>query len=172
MQRISKHEGHLTCLRKEICKLIFNGSHASVEQSGEEKSRESFLCTELYTQMKMAFYGTENGSTQWENSVHMKTYYTILELQILLRSLNFIQKAVRESLNNISKGSERIRFVLQESFIEKPQDLVTTQTGKMGNEGREKFRAIPRFLIGLIIPPLMDTEEYRSKCKPEVKWEK
>lgn len=54
MQRRRKHKGHLTCLRKEIYKSIFNRSSASVEQSGEEKSRESFLCTGIV-------YTNENG---------------------------------------------------------------------------------------------------------------
>lgn len=54
MQRRNQHEGHPTCLVKEVCKWIFNGSNASKEQSGEEKSRECFLCIEIV-------YTNENG---------------------------------------------------------------------------------------------------------------
>lgn len=49
---------------------------------------------------------------------------------------------------------------------------MTAKKGKMRNEGRKKFRAIPGFLIGLVIPSLNNIEEYRSKGKFEVKWEK
>lgn len=35
---------------------------------------------------------------------------------------------------------------------------MTAQTGKMGKEGGEKFRTIPRFLTGMIIPPFTATE--------------
>lgn len=62
---------------------------------------------------------------------------------------------MREPLKKYLKGSQRIRFVLQKSLIEKTQDLVIAQIGKMG---KEKFRTILRFLTGLIIPPFTDTE--------------
>lgn len=46
----------------------------------------------------------------------MKTLYDIRVVTTTKKSVNFIQKAVRESLKNIFKGSGRIRFVLQEKL--------------------------------------------------------
>lgn len=46
----------------------------------------------------------------------MKTLYDIRVVNTAKKSVNFIQKAVRESLKNIFKGSERIGFLSQEKF--------------------------------------------------------
>lgn len=61
-----------------------------------------------------------------------------IELHMLLRSLIFIQKAMREPLKNSLKGSKGIILVLQK-YYRKVTGLATAQIGKMRKKGRKRL---------------------------------
>lgn len=132
----------------------------------ERSKAGSFLCTEncihkWNSKGECHVHVIENGSTYCSENI---TWYKDRVVYLARKSLLYPERN-RKPLKSIFKGSERIRFVLQKSFIEKSENLIIAQTGKMGNEGREKFRTIPRFLTELVILPFP-----WLRCRPGVKW--
>lgn len=146
--------------RKEICKLIFNRSNRQLPLHWNIILQMKMVKNGKSMELKIVLHSGRIVFIQILNSIR-------IELHMLLRSLIFIQKAMREPLKNSLKGSKGIILVLQK-YYRKVTGLATAQIGKM-RKREGKVWTIPRFMARLIIPLFKDMENTGQKCRCGVK---